>query len=88
MPHLKKTPVINQPTERYTVGHSVPKTNRRATFNPKLNTYTRQRLTGKYAGNYLIEQGIGKIQGLPEQNIITQDAWSVSFNGPAFGNGF
>jgi hypothetical protein len=88
MPFLKKTPVINQPTERYTVGHSVPKTNRRATFNPKLNTYTRQRMTGRHAGSYLIEQGIGRIQGLPEGSVIPADAWSLAFNGPAFGNGF
>lgn len=47
---------------KYTEGLAVPRGNKMATYNPRLNTYNKE-FNNK---GYLIAQGIGNVTGTPE----------------------
>ena len=73
MPALKKTPLILKPIPQHTFGKSVPKSGKRACFDPKTGTYTRK-ACGK---DILLSQGIGVIEGVED---IYSRAFSRAFS--------
>lgn len=75
MPIYKDKPISLKPIPLYTMGKSVPKGGRRGCLCADKSTYDK-----KCCKEYLINQGIGVIQGVP---IVKRKAFSK-----AFSNGF
>lgn len=77
MPALKKTQVIPKPVSAYTYGLAVPKGGRRACYDPKTNTYTREACQR----GYLIGQGIGVLEApAPIKTRAFSKAFSNGFS--------